>query len=576
VPRRRWKQGFGLAALLLLALAVWVGWQAVHVRRDLATVQSQVRRLRAQATAGDYVGARRTLTQVRAEVSDAAYRTGDPAWRVGAAVPVLGRDLSAVRRGAEGAQQLATTVLPDVERLTELVQQHPPLQGGAVQLDTLPALEPLVDRSSAAAARVRKHLAAAPRPLLPQVRSGLASLDTQVAQLDDALRSAASTLRVMPAMLGADGPRRYFVAVQNNAEARATGGLVGAYAIVTADRGRLNLDRAGSDNDFKIPATPIRLPADASRVWKMQGLAQYWYYMNLTPHLPDVATALAGMWTAQSGQHLDGVLLLDPIAMAELLRPSGPVGLPGGVRVGPNDVADFVMHREYVLFDGAKDQAPRKQLVSALAGAVFHSVLAGGHPTATLSAVSAAVQSGHLQLWSAHASEQAVLRAGIVGGALPKADSPYLQVLTQNFGGDKLDYYVRRQVRVTRVGDGRLRVEVQLRNVVPPGLPTYMTVRSDHPQPPVPVGQARLGLSVYGALSSRFDQVQRDGATSTMVFDTDHGHAFGTLLLELPPGATRTVSVLVTEPRGRLDYRQQPLAYPDALQLEVPHRVIGR
>jgi len=81
---------------------------------------------------------------------------------------------------------------------------------------------------------------------------------------------------------------------------------------------------------------------------------------------------------------------------------------------------------------------------------------------------------------------------------------------------------------------------------------------------------------VYGALSSRFDEVLLDGKTTGMMFDTDHGHAFGTLVIELPPGATRTVSVLVTEPTGRLDYREQPLAYSDRLDVQVPHRVIGR
>ena len=122
---------------------------------------------------------------------------------------------------------------------------------------------------------------------------------------------------------------------------------------------------------------------------------------------------------------------------------------------------------------------------------------------------------------------QAVLQRGLLGGALPAADTPFLEVLSQNYGGDKLDYYVRRTVHVSRTKDGRLRVEVQLRNVAPSGLPTYMTVRADSPRPPVPVGQAKVAMSVYGAKSSRFDQVQLDGATSTMAFDTATGRSSG-------------------------------------------------
>ena len=572
MTRRRAALG---AALIVIAAVAWLAWQASHVRSDLAAATSQARQLRTQAARGDYAGARRTLNRVRARVGDAAGRTDDPAWRFAAAVPFLGRDISAVRRGAQATQQLAVTVLPDVERLTELIQERPPLKGGAIQLNTLVALQPLVDRSASAATQVRAQLATAPRPLLGQVRDGLATLDTQVAQLDDGLRSAAAALKIMPAMLGADGPRRYLMAVQNNAEARATGGLIGGYAIATADHGRVSLVRAGADTDFMVPTAPVALPADASDTWTREGSAQFWFNANLTPHFPDAATSLAGIWAAQSGEHLDGVLALDPIAMAELLRPGGPVSLPGGLRVGPADIADFVMHREYVLFPGA-DQGPRKRLVSALAGAVFHSVLGGGRPSATLGAMSAAARSGHLFLWSAHAAEQVVLQRGLLGGALPTTNTPFLEVLSQNYGGDKLDYYVRRTVHVSRTKDRRLRVEVQLRNVAPSGLPRYMTVRSDGPRPPVPVGQAKVAVSVYGAKSSRFDQVQLDGVTSTMAFDTDHGQAFGTMVLELPQGAIRTVSVVLSEPRGRLAYRQQPLAYPDALDLAVPHDVVGR
>lgn len=565
-----------LLLVVLVSAVAWLGHQALAVRSDLASVQSQVRLLRTQAAHGDYASAQRSLRQVRGRVADAAGRTNDPLWRAGAAVPLLGRDLSAVRGGALAVEELAHSVLPDVEQLSELLQRQALLEHGTVRLEALPALKPLVDRSSAAAGRVRARLAHLPAPFLPEVRSGLMSLDRQVVQVDDVLGNASASLRILPSMLGANGQRRYLLVVQNNAEARATGGLIGAYAIVIADHGRLSLSRAGSDDDFTIPRVTVPLPPDAARMWQAEGSTQFWYNANLSPHFPDVATIVSGLWTAQTGQRLDGVLSLDPIAMAQLMRPHGIVSLPGGVRVGPDDVADFVMHREYVLFGSARSQAPRKRLLAALAAAVFHSALSGGRPTTTLSAAVLAAQSGHLLLWSTHNAEQAVLQHGLVGGALPSGNTPYLEVLTQNYGGNKLDYYLRRLVQVTRIGDGRIRLAVEVRNDVPQGLPAYMTVRSDRPMPPVPVGQARVAVSVYGALSSRFDEVRLDGRTTGMMFDTDHGHPFGTLVIELPPGATRTVSVLVTEPTGRLDYRQQPLAYSDRLDVQVPHRVIGR
>ncbi|MGZ6827933.1 MAG: hypothetical protein ACXVGH_14200, partial [Mycobacteriales bacterium] len=254
-------------------------------------------------------------------------------------------------------------------------------------------------------------------------------------------------------------------------------------------------------------------------------------------------------------------------------KATGPVRLPDGYAVTAGSVVAFVGHDEYVRY---RDVAARKVLLGALADQLLHAVLAARDPERTAQALVRAGRSGHLLLWSARPAEQQQLGEGLVAGALPARVSPYLLVVTQNLGGDKLDYYLRRAVTVTRAGPGLLRVRVALTNTAPTGLPEYMTVRSDRPVPPVPYAQAKVGLSVYGGKGSEFAGVTRDGRDAPMVFDVDHGHRFGTLSLEVPRGQTVVVTVLLTEPPGELVYRQQPLVAPDALTIEVPHRVRGR
>jgi hypothetical protein len=61
-----------------------------------------------------------------------------------------------------------------------------------------------------------------------------------------------------------------------------------------------------------------------------------------------------------------------------------------------------------------------------------------------------------------------------------------------------------------------------------------------------------------------------------MAMDKDHGHRMGTLTLEVPRGKDVVVTVLLSQPKGELVYRQQPLVVPDTLSIQVPHRVVGR
>ena len=77
------------------------------------------------------------------------------------------------------------------------------------------------------------------------VASGVGSLRHQLASLSADLTAVSTAARVMPTCSARTGPRHYLVVFQNNAEARGTGGLVGAYAVVTAAAGPADRRRPG-------------------------------------------------------------------------------------------------------------------------------------------------------------------------------------------------------------------------------------------------------------------------------------------------------------------------------------------
>ena len=71
--------------------------------------------------------------------------------------------------------------------------------------------------------------------LLPQVAGPLIEAREKLSSLEQNLNTAADAAWLAPNMLGADGPRRYLLLMQNNAEARATGGIPGALAVLNVD-----------------------------------------------------------------------------------------------------------------------------------------------------------------------------------------------------------------------------------------------------------------------------------------------------------------------------------------------------
>jgi hypothetical protein len=96
-------------------------------------------------------------------------------------------------------------------------------------------------------------------------------------------------------MLGVDGTRHYLVVFQNDAEARGTGGLVGAYAVVEAGGGRVSVQALGTDSDLRSASAPVvdLGPNYRALFGQDPGL---WANTNLSADFPSGASTGSG-WT---------------------------------------------------------------------------------------------------------------------------------------------------------------------------------------------------------------------------------------------------------------------------------------
>src|SRR5262249_11357567 len=122
---------------------------------------------------------------------------------------------------------------------------------------------------------------------------------------------------------GADGPRTYFLAMQNNADQRATGGDVLAYGFVRVDDGHLSLLSGGGITEIDDPNgfRNVDLPADLR--WYLGHVTprprRRIANVNLTPNFPVVAQGWSALIKAATGRQIDGAFAIDPMAIAQLL-----------------------------------------------------------------------------------------------------------------------------------------------------------------------------------------------------------------------------------------------------------------
>ena len=294
-------------------------------------------------------------------------------------------------------------------------------QGGGVPLERYAALADAVRTAHDEAAVAAASLDVAPDSFMPRfVARARWDAQQQADRLSTDLDGIASLLQGAAVFGGAHGPQRYLVLAQNPAELRGTGGLWGAYAIMTLDHGRAHVSSARPTQTLRdFPAGRVPTPSeDYARNYAQYGGAGSWQNMNMTPDFPAAAQAALANYALGEGTHLDGVFAVDPFALQALMEVTGPIRVPGAGTISADNVVDVTTNRVYTTLPAATQ---RKDLLGSAAAAVFARFLSmDQHGIARLHAISGAVADGHLRIYSTDPTVEGGL-AALGAGRRPRA-----------------------------------------------------------------------------------------------------------------------------------------------------------
>jgi hypothetical protein len=448
-PKHRWRWIVACVVLVLLIVVALEAIALLAARSDLADGRDALQTARRAALAGDLDRARTSLDRAAASFASASDGLHGPVGTAARLVPWAGNSADAAAAIAEAGTMLTAAGVRLVDGLGELPDGVGSLapHDGVVPLDRYAALAASVGAAHDDAAQAAATLAAAPDSFMPRVIARARwDAETQAQRLRDDLDGVTSLLRGAPAFGGADGPRRYLVLAQNPAELRGTGGIWGAYAILTLDDGRARVSGARPTQtlaDFRAGRVPSP-SEDYANNYDQYGGAGSWQNMNATPDMPAAAQAALANYAMGEGPDLDGVFAVDPFALQSLLEVTGPIDIPGAGSITADNVVDETTNRAYSRFQGSTQ---RKDVLGAAAATVFARFLGmDEHGIARLRAISTAVADGHLRIYSTDRRIQSGLAALGVDGALAQPAGDVMGVTVNNGSGSKIDYYAARTV----------------------------------------------------------------------------------------------------------------------------------
>ncbi len=298
---------------------------------------------------------------------------------------------------------------------------------------------------------------------LPQgYRQQLADWQNKLVILEKTLQQTVYWSGASLDILGEKIDKRYLLVFQNNAEARASGGFVGSYALLDLSQGKIknleipkggSYDTEGGLRRFVNPPAALKLVDNNWKFWD----SNWW------PDWPTSAKQLAWFLAESNGPTVDGVLAITPDLLEGLLTITGPIDLSTehGLVV---DATNFRSTVQDHVENKVSGQDQPKKIIGDLAMKILEKLpgsLGEQKNVATLlKVISEQITSRHILCYFNNKNIQEKWESLGWSGKLVNLEKgqDYLQVVNTNIAGGKTDLKIRQTVeqKIEIQPDGRV------------------------------------------------------------------------------------------------------------------------
>lgn len=563
--RPRWFRRFLIGFLLVgggaAALAGVLVAQALQVRDDLLAVEAQLGALTDAYNRSDLEGMHVIAQESLRHTEAAATTVRGPLWSSAAHLPIVGANVSAVRKATEATDMIVRDALPQgIELLGALSPDALKVTGGGLNLQPLLRAQQVLPEIQAVLTHAKETTDGVESDaLLPVVRDAVGQLTTTLDRAGPALEFAARFLPVTTRIAGSEGPRDYLVIFQNNAEIRATGGNAATSTVIHVENGSVSrMEGPKVDNFLRAGVEGWLEPGISSETLALyeRDFAQFSQNFSRTPDFPVTAQLFSQLWMQTNGEALDGVISVDPVSLSYMLAATGPLALADGTIIDSSNAVKRLLSESYEQFGMDGDAADL--YFADIASRVFDMVAQGSwSPRDMLTAVSRSIDEHRIYAWFSREDENSLGSQIGVSGALTADNSAQTQVgiFLNDAAYSKLEYYLSTSMTVRCDAEARtLTTSLTMTSSVPGSWLSGYTLGWRNSSLSIPNTTMILDTLYVAPPDTTIVTIDpREGdieAWSRNGMQKGHESASRTMLLAA--GETRTVSFMVQLPAERL------------------------
>ena len=578
--RRVWPWVVGILTIVVLTLAAVgvMGFQLFKQAKQVQAHENSAIAMLSKFSSGDaetLANAGDILPQIAHETQQAQDIAHGGLWNTAAKMPFIGSDISTVQGMTAAINDIVQDSIPQFVNVLKTLNDAQIANGdnGVNLQPIIDAVEPLKKANAPFQQQVRDY-DALPTPSISMIRSAYDKGETQLNDLADRVNALSNTFQILPTLLGDGQQRTYAVMAMTPSEMRSSGGLIGSVGDLTTSNGTVHIGDFRSNGDY-LPYGIGDHSEDMKRVFTDEGPLHMSFDIRdlaVFPNTADSAVAMQSVWNRTpwgQGVPLDGVIMVDPVFLQQLIAINGNVTLPDGTVLTGENTAEFLMNTVYqkypenetdVLFGVVAGQAMKSMFSHMDMGKLYKT----GEMLGTMA------KGRHFTMYAFdERAEQGIQAAGFTGQIPSSETNPSVGIYLTEQNPSKMGWYIKREAKIQRVNcdDGDLyHVEFMVHNTMTEeeakSLPWYITGNnSDN------TGKAMEKILFYAPQGGSISNLMQLGGKVDAVKETtiDGVNAYETYA-QVNPGqiATFTFDVRVsTKATAPLTIDQTPMGWVD-------------
>ena len=390
-------------------------------------------------------------------------------------------------------------------------------------------------------------------------------LESKTSLISDVWGKNYQSIGSWTSLLGANQPKRYFVALQNSAQARGTGGMPGTFAIIELVRGKVNVLRTGTNAELRSAASvPIDVPDEFSQIYG--NYPANWNPSNLSPHFPYAAQIWLALWKAQTGETLDGAIAVDPFVLASMLEATGEIEVYGKVLRSNNTVEELLSnsYKEYE-FDNQK----RKNFLAEVALTFGRKLQQDSlNSRGLLSSLLEPLSENRVLIYSKEKVLQEILEEAAISGSLNYRNKNDFRAIVLNTSGNKMDFYLERKLSIETLScrPNKTKVTFDLYLNIDPNekLSDYVNGRRDLGLTGGVGNRHGIAVLIFGPKGSSIIVEESDIPKNYL---SELGRPVWLQYADLSPRMSQQFKVIFSGGKGSITTSTQPLVKPQKISI---------